>query len=57
MLLRLSLNFAAHLVARIAVGALVVVAAHSLRTREDESVSSAQDLTSGTAQNSVDHDR
>lgn len=57
MLLRLSLNFAAHLVAGVAFGALAAAAAHSMRAREDESNASAQSSTTGAARDSTDEDR
>ena len=57
MLLRLSLNFMAHLVAGIAFGALAAAAVQPVRTKENESVGSAQDFSAGAVQNSVDRGR
>ncbi|MDJ0945814.1 MAG: hypothetical protein QNJ30_20295 [Kiloniellales bacterium] len=57
MLFRLSLNFAAHLVAGVAFGALAASAAHALRTRDDESGTSAQSPTAGPAPNNAENNR
>ncbi len=57
MLLRLSLNFMAHLVAGIAFGALAATAVQPMRTKENGSVGSAQDFSPGAVQNSVDRGR
>ncbi len=57
MLLRLSLNFMAHLVAGIAFGALAAAAVQPVRTKENESVGSAQDFSAGAVQNRVDRGR